>query len=152
MHELLEGARKNLVEHGEILPTLLIEGQDGEVLVGLEEPGRTAEVRRLVMFGLGRQFAEAEPSAVVSIADAFMRRGATVPLSKSFADDPAARDCLIVARLTREGECVALLQSYDRRPTLNGLDIHFGDVEELQVPEFPALVAFFLGAGNWEGK
>ncbi|MCC6958511.1 MAG: hypothetical protein IT301_01570 [Dehalococcoidia bacterium] len=152
MYELLEGAKKNLIEHGELLPVLLVEGADGEVLVGLENPGATAKLRQLVLFGVGQQFAEMKPSAVVSVADAYMRRGADAPISESFADDPAARDCLIVARLTSEAECVALLCPYDRRPTLDGLDLKFSDVEEMQMPEFPALTAFFAGAGNWRGR
>jgi hypothetical protein len=151
MYELLEGAKKNLLEHGALLPVLLVEGEDGEVLVGLEKPGATAEMRRLVMFGVGTQFTDMKPAAVISVSDAYMRRGTDAPVGESFADDPAARDCVVVARLTRDGECVALIQPYDRKPTISGLDIRFSDVEEMQMPEFPALTAFFAGAASWRG-
>lgn len=152
MHELMEAAKQNLREHAELLPVVLIEAADGtESLLGLEQQGRTAEIRRLLMFALGREFADLRPVAVTSVLDAFMRRGATESISGSFADDPEAQECLVVARLTHLGESVTLLCAYERRPTLDGLEVEFGPVEELAGPEFPLLAAFFKGAGNWQG-
>jgi len=150
MYELMEAAKQNLREHGELLPVVLIEGSDGgELLVGLEQQGRTAEIRRLMMFALGREFVALKPTAIVSVMDAFMRRGESDSTARSFADDPGAHDCLVVARLTRHGECGTLLCPYERHATLEGLEVDFGPVEELAGPEFPLLEAFFLGAGNW---
>lgn len=149
MHELMAAAKQNLREHGELLPVVLIEGEDEELVVGIKQQGRTAEIRRLMMFALGREFADHRPAAVTSVLDAFMRRGESESNAGSLADDPDARECLVVARLTRQGECGTLLCPYERHATLEGLEVDFGRVEEFAGPEFPLLEAFFLGAGNW---
>ncbi|HXH20445.1 MAG TPA: hypothetical protein VNN10_00335 [Dehalococcoidia bacterium] len=102
---------------------------DGEVrvIVGIDAMPKTAWNRWVFPFALG-------PPRVTAIFDAFLKvngKGLDLPLVGSLAGDPAATDCLVVGSLDRRGRKGPLVRPYERRASLEGLEIAFKRVRAI---------------------
>ena len=150
LRELMQEAKGKLAASGALLPLLLVEGRE-RLLVGIGTMPPTAEQRRLLFFALGRRLAESRPRRAIAVMDAYLKvdsAGADLP-GGSLADDPAARDCIVVASLDRQGRSRVLVCPYERRPRLEGLEVEFATVQALpSASEVFLLKAFFEGVGS----
>jgi hypothetical protein len=148
MGEMMESARANLREHGELLPVLYVRGES-DLLVGLAGLPGNADARGLLMEMLGRKTAHLRPTLVIAVMDAYMARADALPPSGSLADDPGAEECVMVASLDVEGRSSILVSPYERRPSLDGLAIEFGEVQQwADGTRLFTLEAFFRGAAE----
>ncbi len=151
LYTLMKAAQARLRETGALEPVLLIEGnRNVEVLLaGLPS---TPDARRAFFYALGHRYAGLHPWRLTSVMDAYLRLrepDEELQVTGSLIDDPKAKDCIIVASLTRAGDSRLLLAPYERAPTLSGVRITF---EPAQSPEgqaeFYSLQAFFDGASD----
>jgi len=148
MDDLMERAKANLCKDGELLPLLHVRGES-EVLIGLGGLPGAAQGRGRLMETLGRKAAYLRPTLVIAVMDAYISESAGSPRSGSLADDPGAGECVIVASLDIDGHSSALVCPYVRRPSLDGLEIEFGAVQEWDDgARLFLLEAFFRGAAT----
>ena len=146
LQTLMNAAKVKLRRSGSLEPLLLIEGRKN-LAVAIPELPPTSDQRRALMYVMGRQFAYLKPWRLTAVMDAYIKisdLGEPVSMEGSLIDDPRAKDCVIVAELTRQGQSRLLVCTYERVPTLRGLHLNFDQVQEPPGEgEFYLLEAFF---------
>jgi hypothetical protein len=144
----METAKEALVQNGELVPVLFIFGRKTSLMAGIMLP-KTAQQRRGLFYLLGLAFADVEPLRLVLVVDAYVRlkKAQEGIFAGSFADDPEARECIMVSEASVDAPARFLYCTYTREPTLSGLKVTFDPIEELppgQGVDF-MLAAFFAG-------
>lgn len=148
MNEMMETAKANLREHGELLPVLYVRGET-ELLVGLSVLPGDADGRGRLMEAVGRRTAHLRPTLVIAVMDAYIALPGEPPPTGSLADDPGAEECVIVASLDNDGRASVLVCPYERHPSLEGLEIEFGEVQEgFDDARLFTLEAYFRGVAS----
>ena len=147
MRDLLATAQENLRRSGSLLPVLLVEGAKESAIVGIQEFGRTADLRRAQLYAIGVRLAPMRPRRVTAVVDTYWKESdIELPLRRSLADDPEAEEAIVVTSLDSRGLSRLLVCPYERHPRLEGLKIEFKPV--LRLPgqaETYLLEAFFAG-------
>ena len=146
---LLGAAKEMLRSDGELVSLLFVFGKRKSFAAGVQMPP-TASVRRARFFKIGQEAATAEPQQVILLVDAYFKaqpsEDAEWP-TRSLADDPEAKECILVTEMRVDGSTQGLLCTYERHPLLSGLQVEFGPDEILE-PEQGMnflLEAFFQG-------
>jgi hypothetical protein len=144
-------AMGDLKKDGELVPILLVDVDEGPVLVPLEKFGPTSVERQERMIWLGTEFAKRggdRPRRATLIADAYARQlqpGEEAVIHGTLADHPDATHCLTITTRTSTGDFTGRRYPYTREATLDGLQIEFGPPED-DAGTSILLDAFFAGA------
>lgn len=143
MEGMLEHAKVELQEAGDLMPVVLVEGRESAI-VGIADMPGTADERAALFRAMGYKLAPLLPQIVIAVIDSYAKVGEKT--TESLADDPEARDCILVAALGLDGNAAVVMQPYEREPTLQGLEIVWRQPEWLDKDVDPyILIAFFEG-------
>lgn len=168
---LLDAAKKNLEEDGELLPILFldvfIDDVSKAMLIGLDQFGPTTDDKCKTLYNLGLAirskdvFTVDQIRATYFVADSYTRSAMSKEEldnrkpTDSFADDPKAKEAIVVSVTTNGKDIRPIVIPYTREIRMEGTKFHFADEAEdpfkkmgVGDVESPLMEALYDGLNN----
>jgi hypothetical protein len=105
---ILQLARANLENDGDLMPVLFVRSKKGMEMIGIADFAEDAEKRQDQFFALGCLRGEDEVQEIYFVADSFLR---------DTPDDPNPREAIVVSHRDVSGSGHLLTCTYERKGT-----------------------------------